>query len=93
MNERRARALLLLFYPFALASAVSGFLAFVLLASGIPPLRAAVITVWFYFGCSVMLCLMSRPVLGKLGLSRFFWGFTCMLGALGSALTAITLLA
>lgn len=89
MDPRRFRVLLSLFYPFALALSVAGFLAFVLLVAGVDPSLVSTVTIWFYFACSAMLCAMLAPALRNLGFHRFFLGYIGILGLLALSLTLI----
>lgn len=92
MESQKLHVFLSLFQPFAFASAVSGFLAFILLVAGTDTITVALTVVWFNFMCSAALCLMLRGAVKKLGFSGLLWGFTAMLGALGASLTLVALL-
>ncbi|MEM2874986.1 MAG: hypothetical protein QW567_03090 [Candidatus Hadarchaeales archaeon] len=92
MDSRRFHVFLLVFYPFALALSVAGFLAFLLIIGGINPAVVSLATIWFCFACSAFLCAMFGRALRGLGFHSFFLGYTGMLGALSLSLTIILVL-
>ena len=84
--------MLMLFYPFTTALLAAGFLAFVMLVTGIHPLLTSVVMLWFLFACWVVIYVLSRPALRALGFNKLFLGLTMTAGFLAAALSVSALM-
>ncbi len=89
MDSRRHAVLMMVFYPFSMATIAAGFIAFILLLLEISMPVISAVVLDFYAVSVVSIYLIFRRIIADLGVRKPLLGFVLTMSALAIVLTIL----